>query len=76
MGSLSMGMDAAVDLLARGGRMGIISFHSLEDRMVKQRFRSDDRLTVLTRKAIKPGQDEIGGNPRSRSARLRVAEKN
>jgi 16S rRNA (cytosine1402-N4)-methyltransferase len=76
LGSLSEGMDAAVDLLARGGRIGIITFHSLEDRMVKQRFRGDTALTVLTRKAIKPGIDEIRSNPRSRSAKLRVAEKN
>ena len=75
LGSLARGMDAAVDLLAAGGRIGIITFHSLEDRMVKQRFRSDEALTVLTRKAIKPGIDEIRSNPRSRSAKLRVAEK-
>jgi len=75
LGSLAKGMDAAVDLLAAGGRIGIITFHSLEDRMVKQRFRSDEALTVLTRKAIKPGIDEIRSNPRSRSAKLRVAEK-
>ncbi len=76
LGSLSEGMDAAVDLLARGGRIGIITFHSLEDRMVKQRFRGDPALTVLTRKAIRPGIEEIRKNPRSRSAKLRVAEKN
>jgi 16S rRNA (cytosine1402-N4)-methyltransferase len=76
LGSLSDGMDAAVDLLARGGRIGIITFHSLEDRMVKQRFRGDAALTVLTRKAIRPGIDETRNNPRSRSAKLRVAEKN
>jgi len=75
LGSLARGMDAAVDLLAAGGRIGVITFHSLEDRMVKQRFRSDEALTVLTRKAIKPGIDEIRSNPRSRSAKLRVAEK-
>ncbi|MDD3845926.1 MAG: 16S rRNA (cytosine(1402)-N(4))-methyltransferase RsmH [Syntrophorhabdaceae bacterium] len=75
LASLSRGMDAAVDLLSRGGRIGVITFHSLEDRMVKQRFRSDDALTVLTRKAIRPGIEEIRNNPRSRSAKLRVAEK-
>jgi len=76
LGSLSEGMDAAVDLLSRSGRIGMITFHSLEDRMVKQRFRGDAALTVLTRKAIRPGMDEIRSNPRSRSAKLRVAEKN
>lgn len=76
LGSLSKGMDTAAQLLSRGGRIGIITFHSLEDRMVKQRFRGDDALTVLTRKAIKPGIEEIRSNPRSRSAKLRVAEKN
>lgn len=75
LGSLARGMDAAVGLLAAGGRIGVITFHSLEDRMVKQRFRSDEALTVLTRKTIKPGIDEIRSNPRSRSAKLRVAEK-
>lgn len=75
LASLAGGMDAAVDLLSPGGRIGVITFHSLEDRMVKQRFRSDEALTVLTRKAIKPGIEEIRKNPRSRSAKLRVAEK-
>lgn len=75
LASLAGGMDAAVDLLSPGGRIGVITFHSLEDRMVKQRFRGDEALTVLTRKAIKPGIEEIRNNPRSRSAKLRVAEK-
>lgn len=76
LASLSEGMDAAVDLLTGGGRIGIITFHSLEDRMVKQRFRGNPALTVLTRKAVRPGMDETRSNPRSRSAKLRVAEKN
>jgi len=76
LGSLAQGMDAAVGLLAAGGRIGIITFHSLEDRMVKERFRNDRTLNVLTRKAIKPGREEVLSNPRSRSAKLRVAEKN
>lgn len=76
LASLSEGMDAAVGLLAGGGRIGIITFHSLEDRMVKQRFRGNPALTVLTRKAVRPGMDETRSNPRSRSAKLRVAEKN
>jgi len=76
LGSLSQGMDGAIDLLGAGGRIGIITFHSLEDRMVKERFRSDEALKVLTRKAIKPGIEEVRSNPRARSAKLRVAEKN
>jgi 16S rRNA (cytosine1402-N4)-methyltransferase len=76
LGSLSEGMDTAVQLLTPGGRIGIITFHSLEDRMVKQRFRKDSALTVLTPKAIRPGIDEIRSNPRARSAKLRIAEKN
>lgn len=76
LGSLSEGMDAAVELLTPGGRIGIITFHSLEDRMVKQLFRKDPALTILTRKAVRPGIDEIRSNPRARSAKLRVAEKN
>jgi len=76
LGSLSEGMDTAVQLLTPGGRIGLITFHSLEDRMVQQRFRADSALTVLTRKAVMPGTDEIRSNPRARSAKLRVAEKN
>ena len=76
LGSLSQGMDEAIGLLGSGGRIGIITFHSLEDRMVKERFRNDENLKVLTRKPIKPAIGEVRTNPRSRSAKLRVAEKN
>lgn len=60
--------------LREGGRIGIISFHSLEDRRVKHAFREDDRLTVLTKRPIRPSEEETTRNPRARSARLRVAE--
>ncbi len=63
------------DLLAPGGRLAIISFHSLEDRRVKYAFRDDERLEVLTKKPITASDDEVRSNPRARSAKLRVAER-
>ena len=74
--SLVKGMDGAIELLSSGSRIGIITFHSLEDRIVKERFRNEEALTVLTRKPIRPGIDEVRSNPRSRSAKLRIAQKN
>ncbi len=68
-------------LLAPKGRLAIISFHSLEDRIVKQFFASrsgnryDASLTLLTKHPVAPGPHEIANNPRSRSAKLRVAVK-
>ena len=63
------------DRLRPGGRLAIISFHSLEDRRVKEAFRQDDRLKPLTKKPLRPDDEELDANPRSRSARLRVAER-
>jgi 16S rRNA (cytosine1402-N4)-methyltransferase len=79
------------DAVRPGGRVAIISFHSLEDRLVKQFFRDGEPLKtpenpfareekkkpflLITRKPIEPGENELISNPRSRSARLRVAEK-
>jgi 16S rRNA (cytosine1402-N4)-methyltransferase len=63
------------DCLSRGGRLAIISFHSLEDRRVKQAFRDDSRLEVITKKPIRPGSVEVLRNPRSRSAKLRGARR-
>ncbi|MDA0658055.1 MAG: 16S rRNA (cytosine(1402)-N(4))-methyltransferase RsmH [Planctomycetota bacterium] len=59
--------------LVPGGRLAIISFHSLEDRAVKTAFRAMDQWDVLTRKPVTPTDLEIDSNPRSRSAKLRVA---
>lgn len=70
----------AVDILAPGGRLCVISFHSLEDRIVKQTFRAlsfgaEAPITVLTKKPQLPQEDEVREHPRSRSAKLRVAQR-
>ena len=64
-----------IDRLRGAGRIVAISFHSLEDRIVKRKFLQDDRLDVLTRKPLVPDQDEIDGNPRASSAKMRAAER-
>jgi 16S rRNA (cytosine1402-N4)-methyltransferase len=70
----------AVDVLAPGGRLCVISFHSLEDRIVKHTFRvlaaeAESELEILTKRPQLPTDDEIGRNPRSRSAKLRVIQR-
>jgi 16S rRNA (cytosine1402-N4)-methyltransferase len=93
LGALREALPQARDLLRPGGRLVVIAFHSLEDRLVKQFFRQESRdcicppelpvcvcqheatLKVLTSKPVRPTADEIARNPRSRSARLRVAER-
>lgn len=73
--SLDIALRRLPDCLAEGGRLAIISFHSLEDRRVKEAFRDDPRVSPLTKKPLIPEEDELLENPRSRSARLRVAER-
>ena len=73
--SLTLALQRVPDCLRPGGRMVVISFHSLEDRLVKHAFRADPRWTVLTKKPVRPGDLEVAQNPRSRSALLRAAER-
>ena len=73
--SLELSLARLPDCLTDGGHLAIISFHSLEDRLVKQAFRDDPRLEVLTKKPVTPSDEEVERNPRSRSAKLRVARR-
>jgi 16S rRNA (cytosine1402-N4)-methyltransferase len=73
--ALRDGLDAAIGRLRTGGRIVAISFHSLEDRIVKQTFRDDERLEVVTRRPVRPQESELRENPRSRSAKLRAAQR-
>jgi 16S rRNA (cytosine1402-N4)-methyltransferase len=93
LASLERVLPDTVDLLRPGGRLAVISFHSLEDGMVKRFIRDQSsectcppempictcgavpKLKKVTRKIIRPSEEEVRSNPRSRSARLRVAEK-
>ncbi len=72
---LEVALRRLPDCLRPGGRLAVISFHSLEDRLVKDSFRNDSRWQVVTRRPIRPTEREIAENPRSRSAKLRVAER-
>jgi len=93
LAALDAGLEAAILALRPGRRLVVIAYHSLEDRLVKRRFRDEQRgcvcpprlpvcacgrrprLRVVTRRALRPAADELARNPRSRSARLRAAER-
>jgi 16S rRNA (cytosine1402-N4)-methyltransferase len=77
LGQLEAALPDMVEILKPGGRLAIISFHSLEDRIVKRFMKSHSgtEFNILTKKVIKPSQEEIRLNTRARSAKLRVAEK-
>jgi 16S rRNA (cytosine1402-N4)-methyltransferase len=82
--SLDEALPQAVELLVPGGRLAVIAFHSLEDRIVKQFFRAESgyggadttaRLRIITKKPIEAREEETRSNPRARSAKLRIAER-
>jgi len=93
LGSIEAALPAALDLLRPGGRLAVISFHSLEDRIVKRFLRSQEHgctcppdlpvcvcgheptLRAISRRAVRPGAQEVAANPRAASARLRAAIK-
>ncbi len=72
---LAASLPRAVGLLAPGGRVVVIAYHSLEDRVVKTTVREDDRLRALSKKPLRPSEEEVARNPRARSAMLRAAER-
>lgn len=78
LGALTDGLVGAYELIRPGGRIAVVSFHSIEDRIVKNFFRDrahEGTATLITKKPIDPSDDEVRMNPRARSAKLRVIQK-
>lgn len=79
LATVADGLDAAFRLVPKGGKIAAISFHSHEDRIVKQMFKAWSQTkfaTILSKKPIVPSEAELKTNPRARSAKLRILEKN
>ena len=75
LGALEALLRASVRVLRPGGRLVVISFHSLEDRLVKHFLREEERLRALTKRPLSASEDERSRNPRARSAKLRAGER-
>jgi 16S rRNA (cytosine1402-N4)-methyltransferase len=78
LGALKEGLEKGLERLSKGGRMSVISFHSGEDRLVKNYFRDQakaKKIILINKKLITASEEEIRKNPRSRSAKLRIVEK-
>lgn len=78
LSTLTSALDSAFELLKNGGRIAVITFHSIEDGLVKRIFRSwaqNEKARLIVKKPLTPSQEEINKNPRSRSAKLRIIEK-
>jgi 16S rRNA (cytosine1402-N4)-methyltransferase len=72
--TLKLAIEAAGKVLRPGGRLAIITFHSLEDRIVKQAFEAAP-WTAVTKKPLVPSEEEVRENPRARSAKVRIGER-
>ena len=76
--ALEIVLNKSIDFLKAGGRIGVVAFHSLEDKIVKEKFRGfvkADKAKLIVKKPLRPTDEETSVNPRSRSARLRVLER-
>ncbi len=75
LNNLKKFLPQAMEILEHNGRLAVISFHSLEDRIVKNFFKENNRIKIMTKKPIMAGKKEVSANPRARSAKMRVAIK-